>query len=89
MTHYVTEIPTAHAGNNHVPPMCENKYLRATTIILLYFMQGIVAGISLIAIPAWLAARGASPIEVGGIRAAAAWFFVILVPDQDWPMCWI
>lgn len=33
MTHYVTEIPTAHAGNNHVPAMSENKYLRATAII--------------------------------------------------------
>ncbi|WP_164089054.1 MFS transporter [Sphingorhabdus sp. YGSMI21] len=34
-------------------------------------MQGIVAGLSLIAIPAWLAARGASPIEVGAFVGTA------------------
>ncbi|NRD89703.1 hypothetical protein C8024_09940 [Sphingopyxis sp. BSNA05] len=51
--------------------MSENRYLRSTAIILLYFMQGIVAGLSLIAIPAWLAARGASPIEVGAFVGTA------------------
>ncbi len=71
MTQYVVEIPTANVGNNHIPAMSENRYLRATAIILLYFMQGIVAGLSLIAIPAWLAARGASPIEVGGFVGTA------------------
>lgn len=71
MTQYAAEIETANVGNNDVPAMSENRYLRFTAIILLYFMQGIVVGISTIAIPAWLAARGASPIEIGGFVGTA------------------
>lgn len=71
MTHYAPEIAIPDVAETAIPAMSENRYLRATAIILLYFMQGIVAGLSLIAIPAWLAARGASPIEIGGFVGTA------------------
>lgn len=58
-------------GYPAVPAMSESIYLRCIAIILLYFMQGIVVGLSTIAIPAWLAARGASPIEIGGFVGTA------------------
>ncbi len=71
MTHYAPEIAIQDIAETAIPAMSENIYLRSTAIILLYFMQGIVAGLSLIAIPAWLAAGGASPIEVGGFVGTA------------------
>ena len=71
LTQYAPEIAIPDVTKTTIPAMSENIYLRSTAIILLYFMQGIVAGLSLIAIPAWLAARGASPIEVGGFVGTA------------------
>lgn len=71
MTQFTAETGPLNIVNNDVPAMSENKYLRSTAIILLYFMQGIVIGLSTIAIPAWLAARGASPIEIGGFVGTA------------------
>ncbi|VAW03690.1 hypothetical protein MNBD_ALPHA04-2179 [hydrothermal vent metagenome] len=71
MTQYASEIPALDMGHHVIPALSENKHLRSTAIILLYFMQGIVFGLSVVAIPAWLAARGASPIEVGGFVGTA------------------
>lgn len=33
--------------------------------MLLYFMQGVPIGLAVIALPAWLAANGARPVEIG------------------------
>ena len=48
-----------------MPALTQSKPARFTAIILLYFMQGSPVGLSLIAIPAWLAANGASPVVIG------------------------
>lgn len=52
-----------------LPALTESKVARFVAIILLYFMQGVPIGLSLIAIPPWLAANGASVIEVGAFAA--------------------
>lgn len=48
-----------------LPALSHSRAARFTTIILLYFMQGVPLGLCLIAIPAWMAANDASPITVG------------------------
>lgn len=48
-----------------LPALTQSKLARFTAIVLLYFMQGVPTGLCLIAIPAWLAANGASPIAIG------------------------
>ncbi len=48
-----------------LPALSENKIARFAAMIILYFMQGVPIGLSLIAIPAWLAANGATPVQVG------------------------
>ncbi|MGB6228620.1 MAG: MFS transporter [Litorimonas sp.] len=54
-----------------LPALSENKLARFAVIILLYFMQGVPLGLSLIAIPAWLAANGATPVIVGAFVGTA------------------
>lgn len=54
-----------------LPSLAESRPLRFIAIVLLYFMQGVPLGLTLIAIPAWLAASGASPIAVGGFVGTA------------------
>ncbi|NDY96895.1 MFS transporter [Wenzhouxiangella limi] len=51
--------------------MSESRLARFAAIVLLYFMQGIPVGLSIIAIPAWLAADGASPVAVGAFVGTA------------------
>ena len=48
-----------------IPALTTNKLARFAAIILLYFMQGLPVGLITVAIPAWLAANGATPIVVG------------------------
>lgn len=47
------------------PSLVEQRPLRFAAFMVLYFMQGVPLGLSLVALPAWLAAKGASPTEVG------------------------
>ncbi|GMN04377.1 MFS transporter [Altererythrobacter sp. MTPC7] len=48
------------------PSLVENKPLRFAAVMILYFMQGVPLGLSLIVLPAWFAAAGASAVEIGG-----------------------
>ena len=54
-----------------LPALSQNRSARFAAIILLYFMQGVPLGLSLIAVPAWLAANGATPIIVGAFVGTA------------------
>jgi PAT family beta-lactamase induction signal transducer AmpG len=54
-----------------IPALSESKFARFAAIILLYFMQGVPVGLTLVAIPAWLAANGAGPVEVGAFVGTA------------------
>lgn len=47
------------------PSMVENKPLRFAATMILYFMQGVPVGLTLLVLPSWFAANGASPVEVG------------------------
>jgi PAT family beta-lactamase induction signal transducer AmpG len=48
-----------------LPSLAEHKLARFAAIVILYFMQGVPLGLTLVAIPAWLAASGASPTAIG------------------------
>ncbi|MEL6738170.1 MAG: MFS transporter [Pseudomonadota bacterium] len=48
-----------------LPSLADNKLARFSAAIILYFMQGVPIGLGLVAIPAWLAANGATPVQVG------------------------
>ncbi|GMN03821.1 MFS transporter [Erythrobacter sp. MTPC3] len=52
-------------GRATLPALSENRTARFAAIIVLYFLQGVPLGLSLIALPAWLAEAGATPLEVG------------------------
>lgn len=51
--------------------LSENRWLRLFSFFLLYFGQGLPVGISVIAIPAWLAANGAPDEHVALIAGTA------------------
>ena len=66
---------TATADKIKTPPvLSNNSTLRYFTFILLYFSQGIPEGITIFAIPAWMAMNGKSPLEIAGYSA------VIIIP---------
>ena len=54
-----------------LPALSENRFARFSSIMILYFLQGVPTGLSTIAIPAWLAANGATPIQVGAFVGTA------------------
>lgn len=54
-----------------LPALSESTTVRFAAIILLYFMQGMPVGLTIIAVPAWLAANGASPVAVGAFVGTA------------------
>ncbi|MEL6687938.1 MAG: MFS transporter [Pseudomonadota bacterium] len=65
----------------------ESRWARLTIVMLLYFMQGVPTGLILIAIPAWLAANGASPLTVSAYVGTAMFpwsikLFMGLVMDR-------
>lgn len=53
------------------PVLSENRPARFAAIIVLYFLQGVPLGLSLVALPAWLAEAGASPVEIGAFVGIA------------------
>ena len=61
----------AHARSVNIPALTTSKPARFATIMVLYFLQGVPAGLATIALPAWLAAQGASPVEIGAFVAFA------------------
>ncbi len=54
------------------PALSDHRIARSAAIIVLYFLQGVPLGLSLIALPAWLAEAGATPLEVGAFVGIAA-----------------
>ncbi|MEQ5787769.1 MFS transporter [Erythrobacter sp. NFXS35] len=52
--------------------LSESKFLRLTAVALFYFTQGIPQGLFYFALPAWLAATGASAAAIASVVAAAA-----------------
>ncbi|MDA7787945.1 MFS transporter [Sphingomonadaceae bacterium] len=54
-----------------LPALSEHRIARFAAIIVLYFLQGVPIGLSLIALPAWLAEAGATPVEVGAFVGVA------------------
>jgi len=63
--------PGGLAGRLTLPSLATSRSARFAAIILLYFMQGLPLGLTMIAIPAWLAANGASPVAVGAFVGTA------------------
>lgn len=55
-----------------LPALSDHRVARFAAIIVLYFLQGVPLGLSLIALPAWLAEAGATPLEVGAFVGIAA-----------------
>lgn len=47
------------------PSMVESKPLRFAATMILYFMQGVPVGLTLLVLPSWFAANGASAVEIG------------------------
>jgi len=64
-------MATEASGEGKIPALTESKFARFSAIIMLYFMQGVPVGLSLIAIVPWLAASGASPVAVGAFAGTA------------------
>lgn len=61
-------------NNKSFPSLSENAFLRYFSFIALYFSQGIPEGITLLAIPAWMAMNGKSITEIAGYSA------VVMIP---------
>ncbi|MEP0393336.1 MAG: MFS transporter [Erythrobacter sp.] len=51
--------------------LSEHRTARLAAIIVLYFLQDVPLGLLLIALPAWLAEAGATPVEVGAFAGVA------------------
>lgn len=66
-----SSAPAETSTKLRLPALSESRFARFATILLLYFMQGVPVGLSLIAIPAWLAANGATPVIVGAFVGTA------------------
>ncbi|MBT6892539.1 MAG: MFS transporter, partial [Gammaproteobacteria bacterium] len=68
------------------PALAQSKWLRFTTLCLLYVCQGLPIGIFQVALPAWFAAEGLSVSEIGGFIAIVflPWGFKLLAgPVMD------
>ncbi len=65
------DAAAAPAATSALPALTESKFARIAAIVILYFMQGVPVGLTIIAIPAWLAANGATPIQVGAFVGTA------------------
>ncbi|MEM6858631.1 MAG: MFS transporter [Pseudomonadota bacterium] len=63
--------PSVQSQPTTLPALSEHKAARFAAVIILYFMQGVPVGLGLIAVPAWLAANGATPVQVGAMVATS------------------
>ena len=80
-------LPDQSETRSLLPALTESRWARLAIVMLLYFMQGVPTGLILIAIPAWLAANGASPLTVGAYVGTAMFpwsikLFMGLVMDR-------
>lgn len=72
--------------NSTLPTLADNAFLRYITFAALYFAQGIPQGLFLFAMPAWMAANGKTPAEIGSFVAIVGlpWSFkIIAAPLMD------
>lgn len=68
------------------PALADSPKVRNLTFVLLYFSQGIPEGITLLAIPAWMAMSGKSTLEIAGYSAAVMIPFslkILLAPMME------
>lgn len=65
MKQYAAHPASGIALRASLPSLAESRWARTITIVVLYFMQGVPLGLSLVAIPAWLAAKGSTPTAIG------------------------
>lgn len=63
--------PAEISAKPGLPALSQSKFARFAAIILLYSMQGVPVGLTLVALPAWLAANGAGPVAVGAFVGTA------------------
>ena len=80
----VTRTETINRKN--IPTLSESAFLRYLTFAALYFAQGIPQGLLWYALPAWMAANGKTPAEIGSFIAVIGipWSFKIVVaPFMD------
>src|ERR671912_94145 len=69
-----------------LPALSQNKTVRYFNFIALYIAQGIPEGMLFFGIPAWMAANGKAPGEIGSFVAVCGlpWSFKIVVaPMMD------
>jgi PAT family beta-lactamase induction signal transducer AmpG len=69
-----------------LPPLSEHSFLRYFTFIVLYFSQGIPEGITIFAIPAWMAMNGKSAGEIATYGAVIIFPFslkILLAPIME------
>ena len=69
-----------------LPALSENSFLRYFAFIALYFSQGIIEGITLFGIPAWMAINGKTATEIatyGSIVAIAFSLKILLAPMME------
>ena len=71
MTYDTPQIAVSPIGPGALPSLAESKLARFSAAIILYFLQGVPIGLGLIAIPAWLASNGATPVQVGAYVGTA------------------
>jgi len=65
VTYDIPQSTRAPLSTGGLPSLAECKAARFAAIVVLYFLQGVPIGLGLVAIPAWLAANGATPVQVG------------------------
>ena len=67
-------------NSGRLPALEDSRYLRFTAFAMLYAAQGLPWGLFVIAIPAWLAGKGASAAEIGSFIAIAGlpWSFKLV-----------
>ena len=73
-------------SSKKIPSLSENPILRYFTFIVLYFSQGIPEGITIFAIPAWMAMNGRSTVEIAGYSAVIMIAFslkILLAPMME------
>lgn len=57
--------------HGRLPSLSENRAARIAAILVLYFLQGVPIGLTLVALPGWLAEQGVSPLAIGGFVGLA------------------
>ena len=78
---FMQTLSAAPKQAGQLPALSQHKTLRYFNFIALYIAQGIPEGMLFFAIPAWMAANGKTPGEIGSFVAVCGlpWSFKIVV----------